>query len=87
MIEFLEEQIHDLNIELEDTNRHIDMHHAQQAALHAPLDVMDVDSDEEPDEIEGVSDLEYKVVAPQPGRMGAHSSAHSESSVNNLDDY
>jgi hypothetical protein len=87
MIEFLEEQIHDLNIELEDTNRHIDMHHAQQAALHAPLDVMDVDSDEEPDEIEGVSDLEYKVVAPQPGRMGAHSPTRCESSINNLDDY
>jgi hypothetical protein len=28
MIEFLEEQIHDLNIELGDANGHIDMHHA-----------------------------------------------------------
>jgi hypothetical protein len=63
------------------------MHHAQQAALHAPPDVMDVDSDEEPEEIDGVSDLDYDVVAPQPARMGAHYSAHSESSVNNLDDY
>jgi hypothetical protein len=35
----------------------IDMHHAQQAALHVPPDVMDIDSDEEPEEIEGVCDL------------------------------
>jgi CO dehydrogenase/acetyl-CoA synthase delta subunit len=66
MIVFLKEQIHDLNIELEDANGHIDMHHAQQAALHAPPDMMDIDSDEEPKEIEGVSDLDYEVVAAQP---------------------
>jgi hypothetical protein len=87
MIKFLEEHIHDLNMDLEDANGHIDMHHAQQAALHVPLDVMDIDSDEEPEEIEGVSDLDYDVVAPQPAQMGAHSPARSESSVNNLDDY
>jgi hypothetical protein len=72
MIKFLEEQIHDLNIELEDANGHIDMHHAQQAALHAPLNMMDVDSDEEPVEMEGVSDLDYYIVAPQPAQMGVH---------------
>jgi chromosome segregation ATPase len=65
MIEFLEEQIHDLNIDLEDANGHIDMHHAQ-ADLHVPPDVMDIDSDEEPKEIEGVSDLDYDAVAAQP---------------------
>jgi hypothetical protein len=59
MIDFLKEQIHDLSIKLED-----DMHHAQQAALHIPPDVMDVDSDEEPVEMEGVSDLDYEIVAP-----------------------
>jgi septal ring factor EnvC (AmiA/AmiB activator) len=52
MIKFLEAQIHDLNIDLEDANGHIDLHHAQQAALHVPLDVMDIDSDEEPEEVE-----------------------------------
>jgi hypothetical protein len=65
----------------------IDMHHAQQAALHVPPDVMDIDSDEEPEEIEGVSDLDYDVVVLQPALMGAHSPARSESCVNNLDDY
>jgi hypothetical protein len=64
MIDFLKEQIHDLSIKLEDANGHIDMHHAQQAALHIPPDVMDVDSDEEPVEMEGVSDLDYEIVAP-----------------------
>jgi hypothetical protein len=44
MIEFVEEQIHDLNSELEDANEHIEMHPAQQAAQHAPPDVIDVDS-------------------------------------------
>jgi hypothetical protein len=48
---------------------------------------MDIDSDEEPEEIEGVSDLDYGVVIPQPAQMGAHYPARSESSVNNLDDY
>jgi hypothetical protein len=87
MIELLEEQIHDLNIELEDANGHINMHHARQAALHVPPDVMDINSDKEPEEIEGVSNLDYDIVAPQPALMGAHSPACSESSVNNLDDY
>jgi hypothetical protein len=48
---------------------------------------MDIDSDEEPEEIEVVSNLDYDVVAPQPAQMGAHSPARCESSVNNLDDY
>jgi hypothetical protein len=48
---------------------------------------MDIDSDEEPEEIEGVSNLDYDVVAPQPAQMGGHSPTRSESSVNNLDDY
>jgi hypothetical protein len=87
MIEFLEEQIHDLKIDLEDANGHIDMHHAQQTALHVPPDVRDIDSDEEPKEIEGVYDLDYDVVALQPAQMGAHSPARSESFVNNLNDY
>jgi hypothetical protein len=87
MIEFFEEQIHDLNIDLEDANGHIDLHHAQQVALHVPPDVMDIDGDEEPEEVEGVSDLDYNVVVPQPAHMGAHSPARGESSINNLDDY
>jgi hypothetical protein len=31
---------------------------------------MDIDSDEEPEEIDGVSNLDYDVVVPQPAQMG-----------------
>jgi uncharacterized protein (DUF3084 family) len=65
MIEFLEEQIHILNIELDDANEHIAMHHAQEEAQDAPPDVMDVDGNEEDlEEMEGVSDIDYKGEAP-----------------------
>jgi hypothetical protein len=53
-------QIHDLNIDLEDANEHINMHHAQQATLHVPLDVMDIDSYEEPDVMDTESVEEAK---------------------------
>jgi hypothetical protein len=48
---------------------------------------MDIGSDDEPAEIEDISDLDYDFVVPQLAQMGAHSPARSESSVNNLDDY
>jgi hypothetical protein len=48
---------------LEDANEHIEMHHAQQAAQHAPPDAMDVDGDEEPQEMEGVSKIDYELEA------------------------
>jgi chromosome segregation ATPase len=87
MIEFLEEHFHDLNIELEDANEHIEMHHVQQVAQHAPLDAMDVDGDEEPHEMEGVSEIDYEVGSPLPPPQGAQSPVRSESSVNDLDDF
>jgi hypothetical protein len=87
MTEFLEEQIHDLNIELEDANKHINMHHAKAAAQNAPPDEMDVDDDEEPPEMKGVSETDYKVGSPLLPPQGAHSPMRSESSVNNLDDF
>jgi hypothetical protein len=88
MIEFLEEQIHDLNIELDDANEHIAKHHAQEEAQDAPPDVMDVDGNkEDPKKMEGVSDVDYESEAPQPPPMGSHSPISSESSVNDLDDF
>jgi hypothetical protein len=70
MIEFLQEQIHDLNIEFEDANEHIEMHHAQQAAQHAPPDEMDAVGDDEPQEMESVSKIDYEV--------GTHCHHHRE---------
>jgi hypothetical protein len=83
----LEEQFHDLNSELEDANEHIEMHHAQQAAQHAPPDALDVDGDEEPQEMEGVSEIDYEAGSPLPPPQGAHSPVCSELSVNDLDDF
>ena len=44
-------------------------------------------SEDEPEEVQGVSDLDFEVAAPQPAQMGAHSPVASEVSVNNLDDF
>ena len=46
-----------------------------------------VEDEEEPQEIYGVSGMDFEGEALQPPPMGAHSPTHSESSVNNLDDY
>ena len=65
---------------------HIEWHHAQEPAHDAPPAEMDVD-EEEPEEEQGISGMDFEGAAPQPPPMGAHSPASSESSVNDLDDY
>ena len=86
MIGILEEQIGALTLQLNNAHEQLHFQQAQQDALHAPPDVMDVDSEEEPEEIEGVSDLDFEAAAPQPAQMGAHSPVASEASINNLND-
>ena len=85
MIGFLEEQIGALTLQLNNAHEQLHFQQAQQDALHAPLDVMG--SEDEPEEVQGVSDLDFEVAAPQPAQMGAHSPVASEASVNNLDDF
>ena len=46
-----------------------------------------MDGEDEPEEIQGVSDLDFEVAAPSPAQVGAHSPVASEASVNNLDDF
>ena len=53
---------------------------------NAPRAEMEVDG-EEPEEMQGVSGIDFDAVAPQPPPMGAHSPVSSESSVNDLDDF
>ena len=86
MIGFLEEQMQDLNMEVDQANEQLQMQQGQQNALHAPPDVMDVD-EEEPEEIECYSNVDFEKADPQPAQWGAHSPVASESSVNNLDDF
>jgi len=87
MIGFLEEQIGALTLELNNAHEQLHLQQAQQDTLHAPPDVMDVDSENEPEEIQGVSSLDFEVAAPKPAQMGAHSPVASEASINNLDDF
>ena len=86
-IGFLEEQVRARILELNNAHEQLHFQQAQQDALHAPPDVMDVDSEEEPEEIEGVSYLDFEAAAPQLTRMGAHSPVASEASVNNFYDF
>ena len=46
-----------------------------------------MDGEDEPEEIQGVSDLDFEVAAPPPAQMGAHSPVASEASVNNFYDF
>ena len=87
MIEFLEEQMQELDMEIDNVNEQLQFQQAQQDAIHVPPDVMDMDEEEEPEEIEGYSDVDFEEADPQPAQLGAHSPVASESSVNNLDDF
>ena len=87
MMEFLDEQIGELNMEIDNVQEQLQLQQTQQDALHAPPDVMDVDKEEEPEEIEGFSDMDFEEADPQPAQMGAHSPVSSVASVNNLDDF
>ena len=80
----LEEQVGALTLELNNAHEQL---HFQQAQQDVPPDVMDVDGEDEPEEIQGVSDLDFEVAAPSPAQVGAHSPVASEASVNNLDDF
>ena len=53
-----------------------------QVALHAPPGPMQVDGEEEPQEIQGVSEMDFEEQAPQPAPVETHSPAASEVSVN-----
>jgi hypothetical protein len=87
MLQFLEDQLHDLQLDLDDAQGQLHLQQHSQDALHAPPDVMDVDEEEEPEEVEGYSDVDFEETDSQPAQLGAHSPVASESSVNNLDDF
>ena len=81
-IHFLDDQIHDLQLEVDDAQGQL--HEMQQAqdALHAPPDEMQVDGEDEPHEVQGVSEVDFEEQAPQPALVETHSPAESEASVN-----
>src|SRR6185437_8148675 len=81
-INFLEDQFHDLQLELDEAQGQLHAIQHAQDALHAPPDEMQVDEEDEPQEIEGISEMDSEDQAPQPAPVEVHTPAASEASVN-----
>jgi chromosome segregation ATPase len=82
IIEFLQEQIHDLILEVDGAHAQINELQQQPAPPVVPAPEAE---EEDPEEIEGVSDLDSEhgdpILSPH------HSSSGSQSSVGNFDDF
>jgi hypothetical protein len=89
VIDFLHEQVHDLNQELGDALGHIEMLQEKKMPPLVPneLEEEEEDSEEEPEEIEGVFEIDSEHGDPEPNPQLNHSSSGSQSSVGNLDDF
>jgi hypothetical protein len=85
IIEFLQEQIHDLILEVDDAHAHID--ELQQQLVPPAVPVVPEGGEEDPEEIEGVSDLDSEHGNLEPNPQPNHSSSGSQSSVGDLDDF
>ena len=77
-INFLEDQFHDLQLDLDDAQAQL---HQMQVDQPAPPGPMQVDG-EEPQEIQGVSEMDFEDQAPQPAPVEVHTPVASEASVN-----
>jgi hypothetical protein len=78
-----------LNQELGDALGHIEMLQEQQMPPLVPneLEEEEKDSEEEPKEIEGVSEIDSEHGDLEPNPQPNHSSSGSQSYVGNLDDF
>jgi hypothetical protein len=85
IIEFLQEQIHDLILEADDAHAHIEELQQQPVPPAAP--VVPEGGEEDPEEVEGVSDLDSEHGDPEPNPQPDYSSSGSQSSVGDLDDF
>jgi hypothetical protein len=85
IIELLQEQIHDLILEVDDARAHID--ELQQQPVPPAVPVAPEGEEEDPEEIEEVSDLDSEHGDPEPNPQPDHSSSSSQSSVGNLDNF
>jgi hypothetical protein len=85
IIKFLQEQVHDLILEVDNALAHINELQQQPAPPVVPE--APEGEEEEPEEIEGVSDLDSEYGNPEPNPQPDHSSSGSQSSVGDLDDF
>ena len=78
-IHFLKDQFHDLQLYLDDAQGQL---HQMQVDPPAPPGPMQVDGEEEPQEIQGISEMDFEDQAPQPAPVEVHTPAAREASVN-----
>ena len=85
MIGFLQGQVHELQADLDDAMAHIGMLHEQPIP---PVVLAEPTAEEEdPEEIEGVSEIDSEHALAEPNPQQDDSSSGSASSVGNLDDF
>ncbi|PUZ69600.1 hypothetical protein GQ55_2G123000 [Panicum hallii var. hallii] len=83
VIEFLQAQIHDLILDADEVQAHLE--ELQQQPILPAAPVMPEEEEEDPEEIEGVSELDSE--HGDPVLSPYHSSSGSQSSVGNFDDF
>ena len=84
MIAFLQEQVHELQMELGDAMDHIGMLHEQPIPPVVPAEPAAAQG---PEVVEGVFDLDSEHALAEPNPQPDDSSSGSDSSVGNLDDF
>jgi hypothetical protein len=87
IIEFLQEQVHNLTLELVDAIAHINVLHEQPAPPDVPEEPKSEDEGEDPEETKGISDLDSEHGDPEPNPQPIHSSSGSQPFVGNLDNF
>ena len=85
VIAFLQEQVHELQLELGDVMDHIGMLHEQPIPLVVPAEP--ATEEEDPEEIEGVSEIDSEHAPAEPNPQPDDCSSGSASSMGNLDDF
>ena len=85
VIAFLQEQVHELQVDLDDAMAHLGMLHEQSIPPVVPAEPAAVEED--PEEIEGVSEIDSEHALAEPNPQLDDSSSGSASSVGNLDDF
>jgi len=84
VIGFLQGQVHELQADLDDAMAHIGMLHEQSIPPVVPAEPA---AAEDPEEIEGVSDIDSEHALAEPNPQPDDSSSGSAFSVGNLDDF
>ena len=85
VIGFLQEQVHELQMDLDDAMAHISMLHEQPIPPVVPAEPAAEEEDLE--EIEGVSEIDSEHALAEPNPQPDDSSSGSASFVGNLDDF